>query len=79
MVLSGSQSHRTWQNGQKGLSKKKKSKNAIYECDGDRASSLDGFTLTLFQSQWETMKGDILRVFLEFMKDGIMHGVTNET
>ena len=33
----------------------------------------------MFQSHWETMKDDLLKVFWEFSKDGIIHGVTNET
>ena len=54
-------------------------KRAVFECDGSKAPSPDGFTLELFQTQWEIVKEDILRVLLEFAKDGIVHGVTNET
>ena len=53
-------------------------KKVIFECDGSRAPGPDGFTLELFQSQWETMKDDILRVLFEFANDGIIHGATNE-
>ena len=35
--------------------------------------------LELFQKQWETVKEDILRVIFEFARDGIVHGLTNET
>ena len=35
--------------------------------------------MELFQSQRETIKDDILKVFPEFAKDVIIHGVTNET
>ena len=54
-------------------------KKAIFDCDGSKAPGLDGFTLELFKSQWPTMKEDILRVLSEFAKDGIIHGITNET
>ena len=54
-------------------------KRAIHDCDGNKAPGPDSFTLELFQSQWETMKDDVMRVFREFAKDGIVHGVTNET
>ena len=54
-------------------------KRAIHECDGNKAPGPDGFTLKLFQSQWETMKDDVMKVFADFEKDGIIHGVTNET
>ena len=52
---------------------------ATFECDGSKASGPDGSTLELFQTQWETVKGNIIRVLSEFVKDGIIHGVTNET
>ena len=54
-------------------------KKAIFECDESRAPGPDGFTLALFQSQWETTKDDISKVFIEFGRDGIIHGLTNET
>ena len=54
-------------------------KKAVFDCDESKAPGPDGFTLELYQTQWETMKEDILRVLFEFAKDGIIHGVTNET
>ena len=53
-------------------------KKAIFKCDGSRAPGPDGFTLKPFQSQGETMKDDIWKVFPEFERDEIIH-VTNET
>ena len=52
---------------------------AIFDCDGNQAPGPNGFTLELFQTQWETVKEDILRVLFEFAKDGVVHGITNET
>ena len=54
-------------------------KRAIHNCDGNKAPGLNDFTLELFQLEWETMKDDIMRVFWEFVKDGIIHDVTNAT
>ena len=54
-------------------------KRAIQDCDGNKSPGPDGFTLELFRSYWETMKDDVMRVFGEFAKDGIIHGATNET
>ena len=56
-----------------------KVKKAIFEYDGNKAPSADGFTLEFFQSQWETLKEHIMKVLQEFDRDGIIHGVTNET
>ena len=53
-------------------------KRAIQDCDGNKALGPDGFTLELFRVHWETMKEDVMRVFGEFAKDGIIHGITNE-
>ena len=56
-----------------------KIKRAIFYCDGNKAPGPDGFTLELFEAQWELMNEEILRVFSEFENDGIIHGVTKET
>jgi hypothetical protein len=32
----------------------------------DKASGLDGFTMSFFQKCWEEVKKDIMAVFLEF-------------
>ena len=54
-------------------------KKAIFECDRSRAPGPDGFILALFQSQWETVKDEILKVFSEFGRDGIIHSLINES
>ena len=51
---------------------------AIFDCDGSKVPSPTGFTMELFQTQWETMKEDILRVLFEFSKDEIIHCAINE-
>ena len=35
--------------------------------------------MAVFQSQWETVKGDIMKVFEEFYGSGIINAITNET
>ena len=55
-----------------------KKSRAILDCDGNKATRPNGFTMEMFQSQWEIMNDDIMKVFGEFAKDGIVHGVTNE-
>ena len=50
---------------------------ALFACDGNKAPGRDGFSMEFLQSQWDTVKDDILKVFSEFEKDGIIHGITN--
>ena len=54
-------------------------KDAVFDCDGNKAPSPDGFSMAVFQSQWETVKNDILKVFEEFYRMGIINAITNET
>ena len=35
--------------------------------------------MEFLQSQWETLKEEIMQVFLEFGRDTIIHGITNKT
>ena len=54
-------------------------KAAVFECDGNKAPGPDEFSMAFFQSQWDTVKTDIMKVFKEFYKSGIINGITNET
>ena len=54
-------------------------KSAVFECDGNKAPGPDGFSMAVFQSQWDTIKIDIMKVFAEFHKSGVVNGITNET
>ena len=51
----------------------------VFECEGNKAPGPYGFSMALFQSQWDTVKSDIMKVFEEFYKSGIINGITNET
>ena len=52
---------------------------AVFECDGNKAPGPDGFPLAVFQTQWEVVKEDLLKVFQEFYNSGIINSVVNET
>ena len=52
---------------------------AVFECEGDKAPSPDGYSITVFQSQWDTIKIDLMKVFEEFHTTGVINGITNET
>ena len=54
-------------------------KEAVFECDGNKAPGPDGFSMVVFQSQWDTVKNKIMKVFKEFYKSSIINGITNET
>ncbi|XP_073051688.1 uncharacterized protein [Primulina eburnea] len=54
-------------------------KRAVFHSDGSKAPGSDGFTMAFFQSNWDTVRVDLLKVFAEFYKDGIVNGITNET
>ena len=52
---------------------------AIFECEENKAPGPDGFTMVIFQTQWNLIKDDLVKVFKEFHWDGVIHGKTNET
>ena len=41
--------------------------------------SPDEFTMAVFQSQWERIKKDMVKVFQEFAQNGFINRLTNET
>ena len=54
-------------------------KEAVFQCDGNKAPGPDGYSMAVFQSQWEMVKTDIIKVVEEFHGSGIINGITNET
>ena len=52
----------------------------IFQLDRyNKALGLDGFTITLFQECWDVIKKDLVRVFVEFHRSGIINQSTNAT
>ncbi|RVW39059.1 Transposon TX1 uncharacterized 149 kDa protein [Vitis vinifera] len=45
--------------------------------DWNKAPGLDGFTIAVFQDCWDVIKEDLVRVFDEFHKSGIINQSTN--
>ncbi|RVW48807.1 putative ribonuclease H protein [Vitis vinifera] len=45
--------------------------------DRDKASGPDGFTIAVFQDCWEVIKEDLVKVFAEFHRSGIINQSTN--
>ncbi|RVW87682.1 LINE-1 retrotransposable element ORF2 protein [Vitis vinifera] len=45
--------------------------------DGDKAPGPDGFTIAVFQDCWEVIKEDLVKVFAEFHRSGIINQSTN--
>ncbi|KAM1060262.1 hypothetical protein TB1_024191 [Malus domestica] len=54
-------------------------KKAVFDCGNDKSPGPDGFSLQMFQSCWDILKADILKVLEEFFESGIINAVTNET
>ena len=54
-------------------------KTTVFECDGNKALGPDGFPMVLFQSQWEVVKKELMKVFQEFYDTRIINGAVNET
>ncbi|RVW34855.1 Transposon TX1 uncharacterized 149 kDa protein [Vitis vinifera] len=50
---------------------------AIFQLDRDKAPGPDGFTITVFQDCWDVIKEDLVRVFAEFHRSGIINQSTN--
>ena len=45
--------------------------------DRDKAPGPDGFTIAVFQDCWKVIKEDLVRVFAEFHRSGIINQSTN--
>ncbi|KAL6322627.1 hypothetical protein AAG906_014299 [Vitis piasezkii] len=50
---------------------------AIFQMDRDKAPGPDGFTIAVFQDCWEVIKEDLVKVFAEFHRSGIINQSTN--
>ncbi|RVW90400.1 Transposon TX1 uncharacterized 149 kDa protein [Vitis vinifera] len=50
---------------------------AIFQMDRDKAPGPDGFTIAVFQDCWDVIKEDLVRVFTEFHRSGIINQSTN--
>ncbi|RVW62008.1 Transposon TX1 uncharacterized 149 kDa protein [Vitis vinifera] len=46
---------------------------AIFQMDRDKAPGPDGFTIAVFQDCWDVIKEDLVRVFDEFHRSGIIN------
>ena len=54
-------------------------KEAVFECDGNKSPSPDGFTLAFFQSCWEEVKSEVMSMLNEFHGSGVVNRGVNET
>ncbi|CAL9004181.1 unnamed protein product, partial [Prunus brigantina] len=52
---------------------------AVFDCGKDKSPGPDGFSMSFFQSCWEVVKGDLMKVMQDFFQNGIVNGITNET
>ncbi|RVX20328.1 Transposon TX1 uncharacterized 149 kDa protein [Vitis vinifera] len=50
---------------------------AIFQMDRDKAPGPDGFTIAVFQDCWDVIKEDLVRVFAEFHRSGVINQSTN--
>ena len=46
---------------------------AIFQLDKDIAQGSDGVTIAVFQDCWDVIKEDLVRVFAEFHRSGIIN------
>ena len=52
---------------------------AIFQLGRDKKPGHDGFTIAVFQDCWDVIKEDLVRVFVEFHRNGIINQSTNAT
>lgn len=63
----------------KQLFEEKEVRQAVMSCEGDKAPGIDGFSLALFQKGWGAIKQDLMEVFGEFFRNGVVNTCTNRT
>ena len=51
----------------------------MFDCDGSKAPSPNGYSMMVFQAHWDIVKADLVKVFDEFYRSGIINGISNET
>ncbi|RVW99869.1 Transposon TX1 uncharacterized 149 kDa protein [Vitis vinifera] len=49
----------------------------VLKMDRDKAPGPDGFTIAVFQDCWDVIKEDLVRVFAEFHRSGVINQSTN--
>ncbi|VVA41200.1 PREDICTED: RNA-directed DNA polymerase, partial [Prunus dulcis] len=54
-------------------------KRAVFDCGIDKSPGPDGFSMLLFQSCWDIVKEDLMKVMADFFNCGIINAITNET
>ncbi|CAL8998321.1 unnamed protein product, partial [Prunus brigantina] len=54
-------------------------KRAVFDCGTDKLPGPDGFSMLLFQSCWDIVKEDLMKVMVDFFNCGIINAITNET
>ena len=52
---------------------------ALHDCCGDKAPGPDGMTMAFLQANWDTLRSDVLRLFLEFYHKGKFVSSLNAT
>lgn len=45
---------------------------AVFECDGNKAPSLDGYSMKFLQHNFDLLCEDLLKVFQEFHQNGVI-------
>ncbi|RVW30605.1 Transposon TX1 uncharacterized 149 kDa protein [Vitis vinifera] len=50
---------------------------AIFQLDRDKAPGPDGYIIAVFQDCWDVIKEDLVRVFAEFHRSGVINQSTN--
>ena len=53
--------------------------NALRDCCGDKTLGPDGMTMAFLQGNWDTVSGDVMRMFTELFSSGRFVGSINAT